>query len=144
VLADLYSAAGRLPSPELDSEDDIPGDEVGTGRFFEALSEIKTVLEESYSWDVIDLEYHMLPRAEFDEPWKIVLDLANHLAETYHDVRDQIGKLAHLERLGDATWDVRNEFWSHTCNHVMGALKLLAAYLADDGGPRPPQGNTPQ
>ena len=35
VLADLYSAAGRLPSPELSNDGSfVPGQEIGTERFF--------------------------------------------------------------------------------------------------------------
>ena len=44
ALADLYSADGRLPSPELSNDDSfVPGEEIGTERFFRTMGDLAQV-----------------------------------------------------------------------------------------------------
>jgi hypothetical protein len=135
ALADLYSAAGRLPASTHEGDDFVPGDRIDTKGFFEVLSRMAAALQdESLNWN-LDWEYWGLSRDALPE---LINDLADDLAETYLDVKDDIAKLAHLERRGDAVWEVRESFWTHTGNHAVSAMRLLHAYVADNGGTRPP------
>jgi uncharacterized protein DUF5063 len=133
ALADLYSAAVRLPDPETTSDELLSGK-----KEFSVHSALERILDDDeFSWDSIDWEYHEEFRGEPYERWKVVSGLANDLDEAYMDVRDHIAMLESTESSDDAVWGVRFGFWHHTCNHVIAALRPIHAYLAD-GGPRPP------
>lgn len=128
------SAAIRLPSPDPTS-DELLG---GTKEISRDAALNRVLGGDVFNWDSIDWEYHEEWLGEPYERWKLVLQLANDLDEAYMDAREHIAMLESTERSGDAVWQVREEFWTHTSNHVIRALRPIHAYLADGGGPEAP------
>jgi hypothetical protein len=134
ALADLYSAAVRLPSPDVTSDELLSGGPEGS---MDATLE-RVFGGDDFSWDSVDWEYYGEWLAEPYERWKVVSELANDVDEAFMDANDHIAMLKTTGSSDDATWQVRFEFWSHTSDHVIGAMRLFQAYLSSMGGPIPP------
>ena len=133
ALADLYSAAGRLPAGDVTSDDLLP-----SGKVKGHDPALRRVLgADDFSWDSIDWEFYGEWLGEPYERWKFVLDLANDLDEACRDVQRDIALLRKHGPTDDALWQVRFGFWTHTSDHVVGALRLIHPYLSMMGGPVP-------
>jgi len=99
ALADLYAAGARIPEVELSEEDvDVPGDaEMTTQRFFQAIMDIATVIDEAFDWAWLE-QFNDLERDA------VLADVSNDLSETYDDVRDHLAMLARGERQSEPSW----------------------------------------
>ena len=135
ALADLYSAAGRLPAGDASGEGLLSAGKV-TGH----LHALLRVLEaDDFLWDTVDWEFYGPWLDEPYERWKLVTDLANDLDEACGDLQSAVAVLRKHGTRDDALWQVRMEFWSHTSDHVVSALRLLHPYLSSQlGGPAAP------
>jgi hypothetical protein len=135
ALADLYSAAGRLPAGDVTSDHLLP-----RGKVVGHDSALTRVLEaDDFSWDSVDWEFYGQWLGEPYERWKLVSDLANDLDEACMDVQSDIALLREHGTTDDALWEVRFGFWSHTSDHVVGALLLIHPCLSSQMvGPVPP------
>jgi hypothetical protein len=128
-LAELYSRAARIPGIELPEADtDVAGDpEMTTTEFFGALAHLERVIVATFDWGYLE-QFHEMKQE--DVAW----ELADDLAEVYHDIRHDLAQLANGQRDGEPTWsnaiwEVRFGFWTHWGHHAVSAMKVMHAHL---------------
>jgi hypothetical protein len=142
ALTTLYRAGARPPYIELPEDTDsnglVPGDTRAAAGYTDAAARLRSVLDdptfswETWSWDLTP------PYVEY-ERWEIISDLSNDLAEIYEDLLDYCAQLSRPERAVEARWEVRFNFWGHTSDHIVNALRLLHPEAGAGGSGPPPR-----
>jgi hypothetical protein len=128
VLPALYEAALRLPEPMVETAE-LPETRLTHEHWLEVFNRLQGVLGKDDVYWTVD------PFGP-EEQEELVGSLADDLADIYRDVKEGLELAAMGASEHEVLWQWRFNFWVHWGVHLVDALRISHAHLAEAGGPR--------